>query len=154
KIVTMMKGGHLPSPKPMPRTDWRIALEEAGLATPIGCNVGPGTNDIIYPPMERELFPNPNPAEDEKMRQKIRKIAAKAGSLGQMKGRLDDMPRPAKPVEEEEIHEAMMNALRRWYNTPWEMALQQWMEAVAPGPRTYVRPSRRAADSPDVVLPG
>jgi predicted metal-dependent peptidase len=34
------------------------------------------------------------------------------------------------------------------------MALQRWLESVAPGPRTFARPSRRGAERTDVVLPG
>src|SRR5262249_26163224 len=49
---------------------------------------------------------------------------------------------------------AMTDALRSFYHPPWEAVLQQWLEAIAPGPRTYLRPSRRGADRTDVVLPG
>jgi predicted metal-dependent peptidase len=48
----------------------------------------------------------------------------------------------------------LVTALRGLYRTPWEMALQRWLESVAPGERTFVRPSRRGADRADVVLPG
>jgi len=44
--------------------------------------------------------------------------------------------------------------LRGLYRTPWEMSLQRWMESVAPGERTFTRPSRRGADRDDIVLPG
>src|SRR5262249_26321463 len=40
------------------------------------------------------------------------------------------------------------------YRTPWEMALQRWLESVAPGPRTFNRAARRGAERTDVVLPG
>ena len=39
-----------------------------------------------------------------------------------------------------------VDALRGIYRTPWQMALQTWLEGVAPGERTFVRPSRRGAD--------
>jgi predicted metal-dependent peptidase len=32
--------------------------------------------------------------------------------------------------------------------------LQRWLDSVAPGPRTFYRPSRRGADRTDLVLPG
>jgi predicted metal-dependent peptidase len=48
----------------------------------------------------------------------------------------------------------LVTALRGLYRTPWEAALQRWLESAAPGPRTFVRPSRRGADRTDVVLPG
>lgn len=44
-------------------------------------------------------------------------------------------------------------ALKNHYNPPWQMALQQWMEATSPGPRSYARPSRRG-QYPDFVRPG
>ena len=48
----------------------------------------------------------------------------------------------------------LVTALRGIYRTPWEMALQRWLESVAPAERTFVRPSRRGAERTDVVLPG
>jgi predicted metal-dependent peptidase len=48
----------------------------------------------------------------------------------------------------------MVSALRGLYRPPWELALQRWLESVAPGERTFVRPSRRGAERTDVVLPG
>ena len=47
-----------------------------------------------------------------------------------------------------------MSALRGLYRTPWQMALQKWLESVAPGERTFLRPSRRGSDRSDLVLPG
>ncbi len=47
-----------------------------------------------------------------------------------------------------------MAALRAAYHTPWQLGLQRWVDAVAPGERTYSRPSRRGANRTDVVLPG
>ena len=44
-------------------------------------------------------------------------------------------------------------ALQAHYNPPWQMAMQQWMEATATGTRTYARPSRRGQYS-DLVRPG
>ena len=40
------------------------------------------------------------------------------------------------------------------YRTPWESALQRWMEAVAPGRRSYSRPSRRGGAGGAWVRPG
>jgi predicted metal-dependent peptidase len=34
------------------------------------------------------------------------------------------------------------------------VALQKWLESVAPGERTFVRPSRRGGERSDLVLPG
>jgi predicted metal-dependent peptidase len=48
----------------------------------------------------------------------------------------------------------VVDALRGIYATPWQMALQTWLEGVVPGERTFARPSRRGADRSDIVLPG
>jgi predicted metal-dependent peptidase len=48
-----------------------------------------------------------------------------------------------------------VRALRGISATPWQMALQTWLEGVAPGERTFMRPSRRGgAERTDVVTPG
>ena len=47
-----------------------------------------------------------------------------------------------------------VTALRGLYRPPWQLALQRWMESVAPADRTFSRPSRRTAPQPDVVLAG
>ncbi len=47
-----------------------------------------------------------------------------------------------------------VDALRGIYRTPWELALQHWLESVAPGDRTFARASRRGAGRADIVLPG
>ncbi|MBB3810571.1 VWA-like domain-containing protein [Pseudochelatococcus contaminans] len=38
--------------------------------------------------------------------------------------------------------------------TPWQIALQAWLEGAAPGERTYQRASRRGAGHGEVVMPG
>ena len=40
---------------------------------------------------------------------------------------------------DEPPREGLLGILRSYYRPPWEMILQQWLEAVAPGPRTYAR---------------
>jgi predicted metal-dependent peptidase len=47
-----------------------------------------------------------------------------------------------------------VKALRGIYRTPWQLALQIWLEGVAPGERTFTRASRRGNDRCDVVMPG
>jgi predicted metal-dependent peptidase len=70
---------------------------------------------------------------------------ALARAVGALKGLRGDAPGGTAEV---------VTALRGIYRTPWEVALQRWMESVAPGERTFVRASRRGADRSDVVLPG
>jgi predicted metal-dependent peptidase len=48
-----------------------------------------------------------------------------------------------------------MDAIATAYQPPWQLALQHWLDAVSPGPRSFARPSRRGADREDgVILPG
>ena len=47
-----------------------------------------------------------------------------------------------------------VKATRGIYRTPWQLALQVWLEGVAPGERTFTRASRRGGDDSDVVMPG
>jgi predicted metal-dependent peptidase len=49
----------------------------------------------------------------------------------------------------------LMEAVTTAYQPPWQLALQHWLDAVSPGPRSYARPSRRGAERDDgVVLAG
>jgi predicted metal-dependent peptidase len=47
-----------------------------------------------------------------------------------------------------------VRALRGVYRSPWQLALQRWLEGVSPGERTFQRASRRGADREDIVMPG
>ena len=155
QIVMMLRRNALPSPRPGPRRTMTAALHDAGLL-PRTAEYPPGSGDVIDAQTERRLFPDADPVEEERIRRRIRALAAKSVSLRQLQGRLDSLPglptESAAPAPGDVV--SMTDALRTFYRPPWEVMLQQWMEAVAPGPRTYVRPSRRGADRTDVVLPG
>jgi predicted metal-dependent peptidase len=69
---------------------------------------------------------------------------ALAKALGLMRGRGAEAGGASQNVR----------ALRGIYRTPWQTALQRWLESVTPGERTYMRASRRGAERTDVVLPG
>jgi predicted metal-dependent peptidase len=153
KIVTMMRGGQIPSPGPMPRSTMRAALEDAGLLPESRRDLGPGTGDVISLNDERELFPDADLGAEQQARQRVRAAAAKALSLAKLKGRLDEIERTL-PASAPRDQRAVANAMRGLYAPPWELALQHWMEAMAPGPRSYARPSRRGAGESDAVLAG
>ena len=111
--------------------------------------------DVLDDDLERRWFPEMTGQQQQQRRERVRAAAAKAASLGVLNKRLGDLQgEQAKLLEPEERPSALEVALQRCYKPPWELALQRWMEAVAPGPRTYSRPSRRAGDRTDVVLPG
>jgi predicted metal-dependent peptidase len=104
--------------------------------------------DVLDDRIERELFPDE--ASGQAARAKaLKDLAAKslvlAKAMDAMKGR---------GGEAGAAQQQLVTALRGLYRTPWEMALQKWMESVAPGERTFLRPSRRGATQADVVLPG
>jgi len=155
KIVTMMRGGQIPSPAPVPRSTMRAALEDAGLLPESRRDLGPGTGDVISLQEEHELFPDADPSVESQTRQRVRAAAAKALSLAKLKGRLDEIEAmPTVPASLPRDQTAVANAMRGLYAPPWELALQHWMEAMAPGPRSYARPSRRDAGHSDAVLAG
>lgn len=119
-----------------------VALDKA-----LGSGQGGEKGDVLDAARENEMFPGAS--EEQKQRaQAIRDLAlrgmAMAKGLAAMRGRGDSPGGDARQVR----------ALRGIYRTPWQVALQRWIEGVSPGERTFTRPSRRGADRDDIVLPG
>ena len=106
--------------------------------------------DVLDEATERELFPD---AADEQAEQvkAMGEAAAKALALAKAMGAMKGKGGAADAADAQ-----VVSALRGLYRTPWELALQRWMESVAPGERTFTRPSRRggAVGRADIVLPG
>jgi predicted metal-dependent peptidase len=103
--------------------------------------------DVLADELERELYPDEaaeQAAKAEKMKELAAKALALAKAMGAMKGRGVEGGGTTQVVE----------ALRGVYRTPWESMLQRWLESVAPGERTFARPSRRSVERDDIVLPG
>lgn len=105
------------------------------------------TGDVLDAATEREMFPES--AEEQAARAKaMRELAAKgmamARALGLMRGR-----GTAGGGASQEVR-----ALRGIYTTPWQVALQRWLEGASPGERTFMRASRRGAERTDIVMPG
>jgi predicted metal-dependent peptidase len=108
----------------------------------------PDAGDVLGAQREKDMFPDAvaTQAEDTKaMKEAASAGLALARAVGALKGLRGDEAGATSQV---------VTALRTLYRTPWEVVLQRWMESVAPGERTFVRPSRRGADRPDLVLPG
>lgn len=103
--------------------------------------------DVLDAARERAMFPQ-DAAEQAKRTQAIRDLAAKgmavAAALGLQLGRGFDAGNTQQQVR----------ALRGIHRTPWQVAVQRWLEGVAPAERTFTRASRRGAERTDVVLPG
>ena len=86
-----------------------------------------------------------NAYETEAMKELAAKALSLAKAMGAMKGQ-----RGFGAGEDAQT----VKALRGMYRTPWEVALQRWLESAAPGERTFTRPSRRGEACVDGVLPG
>lgn len=103
--------------------------------------------DVLSEQRERELFPdceNEQASRAKEMQKAAARAAALAKAIGAMKGRGQESGAEIQAVE----------ALRGIYRTPWQSALQKWLESMAPGERTFTRPSRRESGQSDIVLPG
>jgi predicted metal-dependent peptidase len=108
----------------------------------------PGSmGDVLSAQRERDMFPGESDDQAARARA-MRDLAAKgmalAKALGAMRGRGTEAGSSQQNVR----------ALRGIYRTPWQLALQTWLEGVAPGERTFTRASRREAERADIVLPG
>ena len=103
--------------------------------------------DVLGDKLEREWYADDADDQADNAR-RIEELAAKglalAKALAAVKGRGSDTGASHQVVA----------ALRGLYRTPWQVALQKWLESVAPGERTFVRPSRRSVERSDLVLPG
>jgi predicted metal-dependent peptidase len=121
----------------------------AGAGQPRG-EAGPlaDAGDVLDGQREKQMFPDAVADQAEQIeatKAAVSSALALARAVGALKGVRGDDPGAATQV---------VTALRGLYRTPWEVVLQRWMESVAPGERTFVRPSRRGVDRSDVVLPG
>ncbi|MFO1363684.1 MAG: VWA-like domain-containing protein [Burkholderiales bacterium] len=104
--------------------------------------------DVLGEKLERDLFPDDaagRAAHAEKMRELAAKALGLAAAMGRLRGLRGSDPGATRQA---------VAALRDVYRPPWELALQRWLESVAPGERTFTRPARRIAPQADVVLPG
>jgi predicted metal-dependent peptidase len=104
--------------------------------------------DVLSERLEHTLFPDDmtDPAREAEA---TRELAARALGLAKAIG-----ARGAGRGSEAGGQQQVVDALRGLYRTPWELALQRWLESVAPGERTFTRASRRGAQRVDIVMPG
>ncbi len=84
----------------------------------------------------------------------MRREAVKAISLRELRREMDRQTSIGQGSARDAISETFLEAIATAYRPPWQLAVQHWLDAVAPGPRTFARPSRRGADREDIVLPG
>lgn len=106
------------------------------------------SGDVLDAARERDMFPDDSTNQVARSRA-IRDLAAKGMTLAKAMGAMRGRGTEAGSAQQN------VRALRGIYATPWQMALQTWLEGVAPGERTFLRPSRRGgAERTDVVTPG
>jgi predicted metal-dependent peptidase len=132
-----------PSKAPRRPSVWRVGRGGSGQ----GSAPGQG-GDVLDEQAEAELFPGDG--DREAQADAVRQAAARALALGAMMDAVKGRGRGSDPAASSQ----QVTALRGLYRPPWEKALQRWLESVAPGERTFVRPSRRDSGRTDVVLPG
>lgn len=104
--------------------------------------------DVLEKSLEKQLFPDET-AQQDAQAEKMRELAERALSLAQAMGAMKGVRGVGTGGDTQSVE-----ALRGLYRTPWEVALQRWLESVAPGERTFTRPSRRGEACTDAVLPG
>lgn len=108
----------------------------------------PGSmGDVLDATREGEMFPDDVAGQAARARA-IRDLAAKGMALAKAMGAMHGRGTETGSTQQH------VRALRGIYSTPWQVALQVWIEGVAPGERTFVRASRRGADRTDIVSPG
>jgi predicted metal-dependent peptidase len=133
-------------------------LEKAGLIPPEeppppepGLTGRAPRGDVIPGSYEDALEPEVSPEQRRKLREQVRKAAAKALSLGALRAKMDESQKD-RPAQDPQRGEMLMKAIHTAYQPPWQLALQRWMDAVAPAGRSYAKASRRGADRDDGVV--
>ncbi|VTT97763.1 Uncharacterized protein OS=Mycobacterium vanbaalenii (strain DSM 7251 / PYR-1) GN=Mvan_5997 PE=4 SV=1: DUF2201_N: DUF2201 [Gemmataceae bacterium] len=112
------------------------------------------TGDTLSAAEEAALEPHLGPKERSAVRDRVRREAVRSVSLKELRDHLDRHCGPGRGADAGAT-EALVEAVATAYRPPWQLAVQRWLDAVAPGPRSFARPSRRGADRADgVVLPG
>jgi predicted metal-dependent peptidase len=134
------------------------ALRQAGLApssSPGAAAAGSGVRprlDVLESGDERAWFPDESTPEREAFERRMRDESLRAASLSALR---EGITRAFEGQGNASGGMAVeVSALRTAYRPPWHEAVQSFLEATTPGPRTYLRASRRGADRADVVLPG
>jgi predicted metal-dependent peptidase len=146
-VVEMRRNGEAPSRTQVWEGEVVTVGRVFGPSPSAGNRDGNDSGDVLDERREREMFPGDTDDQARRARE-IGDLAAKGLALGKAMGAM--LGRSAEAGDTRQV----VDALRGIYSTPWQLALQTWLEGVVPGERTFVRPSRRGADRGDVALPG
>jgi predicted metal-dependent peptidase len=112
--------------------------------------------DTLSGDEEAELEPELGPKERGAIRERVRREAVRAMSLKELRAEIEKHAGHGHGQGADGgATQTLMDAIATAYQPPWQLALQHWLDAVSPGPRSFARPSRRGSDRADgVVLPG
>jgi predicted metal-dependent peptidase len=115
------------------------------------------SGDLLTTEDEQELEPELGRRERQSRQERVRREAVRAISLRQLQAEMEkNLAESRGPGGGDDgATQTLMEAVTTAYQPPWQLALQHWLDAVAPGPRSFSRASRRGMDRhDDVVLPG
>lgn len=133
----------------MEETSLQKSLREAGLAPQHPTLGGVVFQDLLSEELEQEWFPEDRRSRMERQ-DELQRAVLKVNSLGAFR----ECFLHSEWGLSTGYHQGHRTALETQYQPPWEMALQDWMQGAAPPQRSWARPSRRAGNRRDIVLPG
>ena len=134
---------------PMPETGSNGT--EAGESGKLPEQDGRGSGDLLTAEEESAIEGKRDREELARLAEEVKRLAQEANELEALRG----ISTGRKAIGLEKGNGAWsVEALRAASKPPWQMALQRWVDQAEPGRRTYGRPSRKAGDRQDPVLPG
>ncbi len=144
-----------------PKSAIQQELERAGLVPPEpeeadACDEADDDDpcgDALTAEDEAELEPELGPKERSATRDRVRREAVRSVSLKELRDHMAQATGHGQGADAG-ASRTLMDAVATAYQPPWQLALQHWLDAVSPGPRSYAKPSRRGADRTDLVLAG
>ncbi len=107
--------------------------------------------DTLSADEEAELEPELGPKERSASRERVRREAVRAVSLKELREQMDKATGQGQGADGGATR-TLMEAVTTAYQPPWQLALQHWLDAVSPGPRSYAKPSRRGAERTDGII--
>ena len=148
-----------PKRKKQPKSAIQQELERAGLVPPEPdepdeedddedeCPSG----DAMTAEEVAELEPDIGPKERSASRDRVRREAVRSVTLKELRSQMDQATGHGAGADPG-ASRTLMEAIATAYQPPWQLALQHWLDAVSPGPRSYAKPSRRGAERDDGVI--
>ncbi len=111
--------------------------------------------DVFSEAEERQMFPGERSSNIKKETAETKQLAIEAMAIHEIQVAMEkNVTKSASGRGTSAGHSTFsIEMLRSHYSTPWQWALQQWMESTAPSSNTYARTSRRG-QYPDFVRPG